>query len=685
MIQKHDRSDRRFLTFPAVHPCSAVSPATLLDSLITLSCSICSYQSKFFPTQRKIAREALRQVAILLIFFEEIQERGRPNLSNSAVLCFSELHLALQKVLFLLQDCTKEGARLRALTKAGFIATQFRVSIRTVATVLDVLPLRTIDVSCEVKELIELVAKQARKAKLEIDPDDETAMNRVTSILDGFGNRLEPDRRSVEPVLDYLEIRSWNECQSEIRFLDDEISLQYLDGNERELPLLSSLVGFMCYCRGVLFETGAYGTFDQTDRMCNLETIRFLNPEDFRCPISLELMTDPVTVSTGQTYDRVSIQKWLQAGNLLCPKTGEILSNTELVPNSALRKLIQQFCVDNGVSLSKSRKMNRDITRTIVAGSPSAAEAIKFLSEFISNRLYFGTEEQKNRAAYETRLLAKSNIFNRSCLVESGTVPPLLNLLNSTDPSVQENSISALLKLSKHSSGKKAIVENGGLKPILRVLKNGLKLENRQISAATFFYLSSVHEYRKLIGSTPGAIQALADLIKDGTNCGKKNAVVAIFGLLLHHSNHQRVLSAGLVPILVNILASSSVDDLVTDSLAVLATLAESVEGSVSILQTSPLPIVISTLQSSTSRGRKEYCVSILLYLCKNCGGDAMSDLARNHPSLMPLLFSLTADGTSHASKKAWSLIRMLHNFQETSSSGLKNSAVPQERFIHIR
>ncbi|RHN81434.1 putative aminoacyltransferase, E1 ubiquitin-activating enzyme [Medicago truncatula] len=32
-------------------------------------------------------------------------------------------------------------------------------------------------------------------------------------------------------------------------------------------------------------------------------------PEDFRCPISLELREDPVIVSTGQTYERSCIQK----------------------------------------------------------------------------------------------------------------------------------------------------------------------------------------------------------------------------------------------------------------------------------------------------------------------------------------------------------------------------------------
>lgn len=33
-------------------------------------------------------------------------------------------------------------------------------------------------------------------------------------------------------------------------------------------------------------------------------------PEEFRCPISLELMADPVVIASGQTFDRACIQKW---------------------------------------------------------------------------------------------------------------------------------------------------------------------------------------------------------------------------------------------------------------------------------------------------------------------------------------------------------------------------------------
>lgn len=569
--------------------------------------------------------------------------------------------------------------------KAHFVANQFRDLIRTVATALDVLPLSSIRVSPEIRELVELVAKQARKAKLELDPDDDNAMRKVILILNQFENRFETDPIMIKRVIDYLGIRSWSECHKEIKLLEEEIGLECLDNNEREVPLLSSLVGLISYCRGVLFENSEFQNTDQSDGRCNVEAVSFLNLEDFRCPISLEMMTDPVTISTGQTYDRASIQKWFKAGNLLCPKTGDKLSTTELVPNSSLRKIIHQFCADHGASLAKTRKKNGDISRTIVPGSPAAAEAIRFLSEFLTARLYNGSDKQKNKAAYEIRLLGKSSIFNRFCLIERGTIPPLLTLLASTDSSTQENAIAALLKLSKHSSGKKLMGDIGGLELIVRVLKEGLKLEARQTAAATIFYLSSVSKYRKVIGEETEAIPALVELIKNGTNCGKKNAAVAIFGLLLCPRNHQRVLAAGTVPLLIDILAASDKTDLVTDSLAILAKLSESFDGSTVIGQASTLSAIIRVFKTASSRSGKEYCASILLSLCNYCGGDVIAALAKD-PTLMTSLYSLLTDvdgdgdGTSRSSNKARSIIRIIHRFHETSTSHLMTN-----EFIHVR
>uniref|UniRef100_A0A0D9X485 U-box domain-containing protein n=1 Tax=Leersia perrieri TaxID=77586 RepID=A0A0D9X485_9ORYZ len=63
--------------------------------------------------------------------------------------------------------------------------------------------------------------------------------------------------------------------------------------------------------------------------------------DDFRCPISLEVMTDPVILPSGHTFERRSIQRWLDGGHLTCPVTNLPLPpSPPLIPNHALRRLI---------------------------------------------------------------------------------------------------------------------------------------------------------------------------------------------------------------------------------------------------------------------------------------------------------------------------------------------------------
>ncbi|KAK3411479.1 hypothetical protein EUGRSUZ_I00230 [Eucalyptus grandis] len=64
-------------------------------------------------------------------------------------------------------------------------------------------------------------------------------------------------------------------------------------------------------------------------------------PSFFRCPISLDVMTSPVSLCTGVTYDRASIQRWLDGGNNTCPATMQVLHSREFVPNLTLQRLIR--------------------------------------------------------------------------------------------------------------------------------------------------------------------------------------------------------------------------------------------------------------------------------------------------------------------------------------------------------
>ena len=65
-------------------------------------------------------------------------------------------------------------------------------------------------------------------------------------------------------------------------------------------------------------------------------------PFEFICPISMDIMNDPVICSDGHTYDRESIEDWFD-DNDTSPKTNISLDNKNLIPNIALKSMIHSW------------------------------------------------------------------------------------------------------------------------------------------------------------------------------------------------------------------------------------------------------------------------------------------------------------------------------------------------------
>jgi hypothetical protein len=67
---------------------------------------------------------------------------------------------------------------------------------------------------------------------------------------------------------------------------------------------------------------------------------------NFICSITHEIMTDPVITSDGHTYERSAIEKWLNY-NKHSPMTREIITKDSIVPNIALRDIINKHLKKN--------------------------------------------------------------------------------------------------------------------------------------------------------------------------------------------------------------------------------------------------------------------------------------------------------------------------------------------------
>ena len=82
-----------------------------------------------------------------------------------------------------------------------------------------------------------------------------------------------------------------------------------------------------------------WGRLMEQSAFSNEQNVRPL-PESFYCPITYEIMTDPVVSKEGITYERRAIQHWIRV-NATSPATRNPLSEADLRPNHALYLLIQ--------------------------------------------------------------------------------------------------------------------------------------------------------------------------------------------------------------------------------------------------------------------------------------------------------------------------------------------------------
>jgi len=119
--------------------------------------------------------------------------------------------------------------------------------------------------------------------------------------------------------------------QNEILLESDFRNLSENQMKELHLPIGARNRIHKYFGRGNSFED----TFNKQE---NFEKMK----EHFMCPITQDIMKDPVLSSDGYTYERDAIEKWFAQSNK-SPLTGLVLSDTSLRPNHNLRCQIDTF------------------------------------------------------------------------------------------------------------------------------------------------------------------------------------------------------------------------------------------------------------------------------------------------------------------------------------------------------
>ncbi|CAA3002299.1 E3 ubiquitin- ligase PUB23-like [Olea europaea subsp. europaea] len=345
-------------------------------------------------------------------------------------------------------------------------------------------------------------------------------------------------------------------------------------------------------------------------------------PPYFLCPITLEIMKDPVTVSTGITYDRESIEQWLfSRNNSTCPVTKQVISDSELAPNITVRRLIQSWCV-----IHASHGIERYPTPKAPISKP---ELLKIFKDANSSQMQMKCLQRLKSIAFE-------NETNKRCMEKAGTAEFLASSIvkkimekssieESEDlselTSITDEALSILVHLQLSESSLNSLLKNNGdqfIESLLHIIQHG-SYESRAYAVMLLKSMFEVVEDPiKLTILKPEFFIELVKILKDQISQKASKSSLKILTIVCPWGRNKfKAVEAGAVSSLIDLLLDTSDKRACEMMLMVLDFLCQCAEGRAELLKHSAGLAIVSKKILRVSQVASESGVRILHSISK--------------------------------------------------------------------
>ncbi|URE01224.1 Kinesin-associated protein (KAP) [Musa troglodytarum] len=464
-----------------------------------------------------------------------------------------------------------------------------------------------------------------------------------------------PSLDDVIKIMDTLSLASNQELLMESIALEKEKAKAELKSKTEiidHINWITVLVSHICYC------------------MEKLEQFGFVNgvpvPLHFRCPLSLQLMLDPVILASGQTYERSFIQKWLDNGLRFCPKTRQTLIHTNLIPNYTVKALIANWCEKNSIKLGSSAQpenISYPYSSTAAFEDIQHEDDHRHSTSRSSLESYDKTELHKVKIssgcgqqdcsyyshhqtmADKVNLQGDALVEKNSCHSHSESISSVISSIevmskfdekvslpgDITYPSClalnKELSSSSWLCSNQHFGSKnrhgiddkcQPLLQSSGLDdlttaPHVQNLIDDLKSEAPalQTAAASKLRLLAKNnmENRVLIGKC-GAIPSLVSLLYSNVKKVQENAVTALLNLSINDDNKVLIAEAGAVEPLIHVLECGTTEAK-ENSAAAFFSLSAMDEYKAKIGRSGAVKALVYLLETGSPRGKKDAATAL--------------------------------------------------------------------------
>ncbi|KAH0916236.1 hypothetical protein HID58_030682 [Brassica napus] len=212
--------------------------------------------------------------------------------------------------------------------------------------------------------------------------------------------------------------------------------------------------------------------------------------EAFICPLTKEVMHDPVTLENGRTFEREAIEKWFKKcrdGNKppSCPITSQELSSADVSPSIALRNTIEEW------------RWRNDAAKLDVA----------------RQALFLGNDESDVlQALMNVRQICRSIRSNRQGVRNSQLVRMIIDVLKSNSHKVRYKALQTLQVVVEGDEESKGILAEGDTVRTLVKFLSHEPSKGKEAAVSLLFELSKSEALCEKIGSVNGALILLVGL-----------------------------------------------------------------------------------------------------------------------------------------------------------------------------
>lgn len=400
-------------------------------------------------------------------------------------------------------------------------------------------------------------------------------------------------------------------------------------------------------------------------------------PSYFICPISMQIMKDPITVCTGITYDRDSMEKWIYScGKNSCPATMQVMSNYDMTPNHTLRRLIQGWCIANS---------SKGVQRIPTPKAPVDSNQVnKLLRDFESCPSF-----QVVNGLKKLRSLVDESEANRRCIVACGGDSALISVIETNTVEMEsggyecamacEEALGILYKLPMADETAELLTISKTLKLISWILKRG-SCNARFHSVMLLKTLASSGQNRLqqlIVNANEDLIKGLLELLTEEVCPQATTSSLEVLMAICSHSRKNRIkaIEAGAIYVLIEFLPESQ-RITCEKTLCLLDILCECAEGRATTIDHAMGIASISKKILRVSQAATEKAVRILWSLCKFSPIPVLLNEMAQIGTVYKLCMLLQLECTSKTKQKASEILR------EHGKHWRSSACVPSQVFI---